>query len=96
MPQKILVAIDGSESSMKAVRYVGETTLGCKDTKITLFSVLPEMPKELDNLLGPDYVSVVPHIKERLGDLEQIRLKQEEEMKKACLLYTSPSPRDRG
>ncbi len=83
MPQKILVAIDGSESSMKAVRYVGETTLGCKDTKITLFSVLPEMPKELDNLLGPDYVSVVPHIKERLGDLEQIRLKQEEEMKKA-------------
>ncbi|HDD35196.1 MAG TPA: universal stress protein [Candidatus Desulfofervidus auxilii] len=83
MAKKILVAIDGSEPSMKAVRYVGETVKGCKDVKIVLFSVLPEMPKGLDELLGTDYVSVVPHIKERLGDLGQLRLRQEEEMKKA-------------
>jgi nucleotide-binding universal stress UspA family protein len=80
MAKKILVAIDGSEHSMKAVKYVSETVVGCKYINITLLSILPELPGGLDELLGPDYISVIPRLKEQLGDIAALRLKQEERM----------------
>ena len=43
MAKKILVAMDASEHAMKAAGYVAETLKGCKDVKITLFSVIPEV-----------------------------------------------------
>jgi len=43
MSQKILIAMDESEYSMKAVRYVADT-VNPKAVEITLFSVLPEAP----------------------------------------------------
>src|SRR4030042_2908925 len=43
MSQKILIAMDESEYSMKAVRYVADT-VNPKAVEITLFSVLPEVP----------------------------------------------------
>ena len=40
MTLKILLAVDGSEQSGKAVEYVGKTLCSCRDTEITIFHVL--------------------------------------------------------
>ena len=45
--KKILVAIDGSEGSLKAVDYVGRQFAGTADLQITLFHVSPGIPPEL-------------------------------------------------
>lgn len=82
MAKKILIATDGSEASMKAVRYLGETVMGSKDIKITVFSVLPEPPKGLGKALG-DLAKVTPQFKEGLSILEQVRIRQEKELQGA-------------
>jgi nucleotide-binding universal stress UspA family protein len=51
MPQgagmkKILIAIDGSEGSLKAVEYVGRQFSGVPDVRVTLFHVLSGLPPE--------------------------------------------------
>lgn len=43
----ILVAVDGSENSDRAARYVGSTLRHAPDVKITLFHVLKPLPREL-------------------------------------------------
>ena len=43
----ILVAVDGSENSHHAVRYVSTILKGAADVKITLFHVLKALPAEL-------------------------------------------------
>ncbi len=45
--KKILVAMDGSEGSMKAVEYVGSQFSGLTDLHITLLHVLPYPPAPL-------------------------------------------------
>ena len=45
--KKMLVAIDGSEGSRKAVEFVGRFFSDSGDLKITLFYVLPELPAGL-------------------------------------------------
>jgi nucleotide-binding universal stress UspA family protein len=40
MAQKILLAVDGSEQSGKAVEYVGDTLCSCRDIEITIFHAL--------------------------------------------------------
>jgi nucleotide-binding universal stress UspA family protein len=45
--KKILVAIDGSEGSLRAVDYVGKQFTGLSDLQITLFHVSPGVPPEL-------------------------------------------------
>ncbi|MGD0885116.1 MAG: universal stress protein [Thermodesulfovibrionales bacterium] len=42
--KKILVAIDGTPCSLKAVDYVGQQFSGVNDLEITLFYVLPYVP----------------------------------------------------
>jgi nucleotide-binding universal stress UspA family protein len=42
--KKILIAVDGSESSLRAVDYVGCQFAGMADLRITLFHVLPYVP----------------------------------------------------
>jgi nucleotide-binding universal stress UspA family protein len=42
--KKILVAVDGSEGSLRAVDYVGRQFAGMEDLRITLFHVLPYVP----------------------------------------------------
>jgi nucleotide-binding universal stress UspA family protein len=44
--KKILVAIDGSEGSLKAVEYVGRQFNGMPDVRVTLFHVLSGLPPE--------------------------------------------------
>jgi nucleotide-binding universal stress UspA family protein len=42
--KKILLAIDGSACSLKAVDYIGQQFSGVQDLEITLFHVLPYVP----------------------------------------------------
>ncbi|HWR58002.1 MAG TPA: universal stress protein [Thermodesulfovibrionales bacterium] len=44
---KILIAIDGSESALKAVDYVGHQFSGTQGLRITLLHVLPYVPTSL-------------------------------------------------
>jgi nucleotide-binding universal stress UspA family protein len=41
--QKILIAIDDSESSMKAVNHAADYFSGTSDLKVTLLNILPEL-----------------------------------------------------
>jgi len=45
--RKILIAIDDSEGSLKAVDFVGQQFAGVKDLKITLLHVIPNLPAPL-------------------------------------------------
>lgn len=50
MKPKILVALDGSETSMKAVEYVGDVFSGCeKEVDVTLYHVLEVPPMLLEH-----------------------------------------------
>ena len=44
---RMLVAVDESENSMRAVRYVGSLLSRTPDVNVTLFHVLKPMPREL-------------------------------------------------
>jgi nucleotide-binding universal stress UspA family protein len=44
--KKILIAIDGSPGSLKAVEYVGRQFSGMPDVQITLFHVMSGLPPE--------------------------------------------------
>lgn len=69
--------MDASEHAMKAARYVAETLKGCKDVKITLFSVIPEVSAAFKTLVGTDFASIIPDFERKLGDLATLRHKQE-------------------
>lgn len=65
MPQKVLIAMDESENSMKAVKYVADT-VNPKAVEITLFSVLPEVPGtglEKEPSLHPVFASKMLELK---------------------------------
>ena len=44
---RILIAIDGSEHSARALHYVGTLLRETSDVQVTLFHVLKPMPREL-------------------------------------------------
>ena len=44
---RILIAVDGSEHSSRALRYVGTLLRDARDVQVTLFHVLKPMPREL-------------------------------------------------
>jgi nucleotide-binding universal stress UspA family protein len=65
MPQKVLIAMDESENSMKAVKYVADT-VNPKAVEITLFSVLSEVPGtglEKEPSLHPVFASKMLELK---------------------------------
>ena len=44
---RILIAVDGSDHSARALRYVGTLLRDTRDAQVTLFHVLKPMPREL-------------------------------------------------
>ena len=44
---RILIAVDGSEHSAQALRYVGTLLRDTRDVRVTLFHMLKPMPREL-------------------------------------------------
>lgn len=71
-PKKILIAVDDSEESIRAVQYVGSLLRETHDVSVTLFHVLNPMPRELMEHGG----SEDPEVENHLG--EQLRKDQEE------------------
>jgi len=71
-PKNILIAIDDSDESIRAVHYVGALLRETRDVKVTLFHVLNPMPRELMEHGGSEN----PETENHLG--EQLRRDQEE------------------
>ena len=55
MSQKILMAIDNSKNSLKAVKYVGQTIRS--DSQITMLSIVPD-PTAACDLDGPSLIPI--------------------------------------
>jgi nucleotide-binding universal stress UspA family protein len=70
--KNILIAVDDSEESDRALRYVGTLLRDVRDVNVTLFHVLNPMPRELMEHGG----SEDPETEDQLG--EQLRKDQEE------------------
>lgn len=68
---RILVAVDDSEHSERALSYVGTLLRDARDAYVTLFHVLKPMPRELLEHGG----SEDPHVEVRLA--EELRKDQE-------------------
>lgn len=49
MEQKILLALDGSENSTKAVKYLGDMIHGCEGFHITIFHVVGIPPELMEH-----------------------------------------------
>lgn len=69
---KILVAVDDSDQSARAVQYVGSLLRDTRDVGLTLFHALNPMPRELMEHGGSEN----PEIEDRLG--AQLRKDQED------------------
>lgn len=71
-PKNILIAVDDSGASERALRYVGALLRETRDVNVTLFHVLNPMPRELMEHGG----SEDPETEDHLG--EQLRKEQKE------------------
>jgi nucleotide-binding universal stress UspA family protein len=69
---RILIAVDDSESSLRAVKYVGNLLRDIREAQITLFHVLKPLPRELLEHGGSEN----PQLEDTLG--KQLRTEQEE------------------
>ena len=70
--KSILIAVDDSDESARALHYVGSLLRDIRDVKVTLFHVLNPMPRELMEHGGSEN----PETENHLG--EQLRKDQEE------------------
>ena len=50
--KRLLIAVDDSDASMRAVRYVADTIGGRDGFQVRLFHVLPPLPPELLEFIG--------------------------------------------
>ncbi len=72
LSKNLLIAVDDSNESVRAVQYVGTLLRDSRDVNVTLFHVLNPMPRELMEHGG----SEDPETEHRLG--EQLRKDQDE------------------
>jgi nucleotide-binding universal stress UspA family protein len=77
MWQKILLAVDGSESSTKAVEYVGEFISKCEESDVTLYHVITIPPELLEHGGSED-----PQEESRLGKVLREEKQKWEEKKR--------------
>jgi len=76
---KILIAVDDSEASIKAVIYVTQMLRGRKDIHVRLLHVLPSIPPELLEFGGAED----PQMEQRLStDLRQTQARWHETAKR--------------
>ena len=76
---RILVAVDESESSHRAVKYVGSLLRGKTDTQVTLFHVLKPMPRGLLEHGGSENPAAESQLGEQLRKDQQAWIRQEAE-----------------
>ena len=70
--RSILIAVDDSDESARALQYVGALFRDIRDVNVTLFHVLNPMPRELMEHGGSEN----PEMEDHLG--EQLRKDQED------------------
>lgn len=86
---RILLAVDESENSHRAVKYVGSLLHRTPDTAVTLFHVLKPMPRELLEHGGSENPAAEAQLGQQLRNEQDAWIRKEEEseshvLKKAC------------
>lgn len=86
---RILLAVDESENSHRAVKYVGSLLRGRPDTAVTLFHVLKPMPRELLEHGGSENPAAEAQLGQQLRNEQEAWIRKEGEseshvLKKAC------------
>ena len=76
---RILLAVDDSETSARAVKYVGSLLRGSPDTEITLFHVLKPMPRGLLEHGGSENPAAETKLGEQLRQDQQTWIREESE-----------------
>ena len=90
---RILVAVDESENSHRAVKYVGSLLRKTPDTTVTLFHVLKPMPRELLEHGGSENPAAEVQLSQQLRKEQEAWIRQEAESEcpvliKACETLT--------
>lgn len=86
---RLLLAIDESENSLRAVQYVGSLLSRTPDVMVTLFHVLKPMPRALLEHGGSENPDIEETLSARLKEEQMTWVKQEREagcpiLTKAC------------
>ena len=76
---RILVAVDESENSNRAVKYVGSLLRETPDTAVTLFHVLKPMPRGLLEHGGSENPATEARLSEQLRQDQEAWIRQEAE-----------------
>ncbi len=90
---RILLAVDESENSHRAVKYVGSLLRRTPDTAVTLFHVLKPMPRELLEHGGSENPAAEAQLGQELRTEQEAWIRKEGEseshvLKKACETLT--------
>jgi nucleotide-binding universal stress UspA family protein len=90
---RILLAVDESENSHRAVKYVGSLLSRTPDTAVTLFHVLKPMPRELLEHGGSENPAGEAQLGQQLRDEQEAWIRKEGEseshvLSKACETLT--------
>lgn len=83
---RILVAIDGSECSQEAVKYVGGLLRETRDVQLTLFHVLKPLPRELLEHGGSENPNVEASLSSHLRTEQEEWVKAESAVEYPVLL----------
>ena len=86
---RILLAVDESENSHRAVKYVGSLLRGTPHTAVTLFHVLKPMPRELLEHGGSENPTAEAQLGQQLRNEQEVWIRKEGEseshvLNKAC------------
>lgn len=76
---RILLAIDESENSHRAVKYVGSLLRRTPDTAVTLFHVLKPMPRELLEHGGSENPTAEAQLGQQLRKEQEVWIRREGE-----------------
>lgn len=76
---RILVAVDESENSHRAVKYVGSVLRGRPDTAVTLLHVLKPMPRELLEHGGSENPTAEAQLGQQLRNEQEVWIRKEGE-----------------
>jgi len=82
---RILLAVDESENSRRAVKYVGSLLRQTPDVAVTLFHVLKPMPRELLEHGGSEDPAVEVQLEQQLRNEQEVWIRKEGESESQVL-----------
>jgi nucleotide-binding universal stress UspA family protein len=82
---RILLAVDESENSRRAVKYVGSLLRRTPDVAVTLFHVLKPMPRELLEHGGSEDPAVEVQLEQQLRNEQEVWIRKEGESESQVL-----------